>query len=156
MSTKYISAYVQGYTLIELIITIVVLAIGVVVLGSMVSTIGGKSASPVIQTQGLYIAEAYLEEASLKSYNDPDGVAEGCAVTRDLWDDIGDYGTCLAAAVAPTNPQGDSIAALARYRVSMTVGAPAVVGGVNTRRLEVRVTHLDGRLDVRIAALRAQ
>ena len=49
-----------------------------------------------------------------------------------------------------------AIAGLSRYRVTMDVGAPATVGGATTRRVEVRVTNIDGDFDVRLAALKAQ
>ena len=145
----------RGFTLLELVVTLVILAIAVGAISGLVAQIGGSSASPVLQTQALYLAEGYLEEASLRSYADPDGLNEGCGVSRDLWDDVGDY-ACLATPAAPTDATGAAMAGLSRYRVSMTVGTAAAVGGATTRRIEVRVTHVDGRLDVRLAALRAQ
>jgi hypothetical protein len=38
----------------------------------------------------------------------------------------------------------------------MVVDAPATVGGATTRRVEVRVSNIDGDFDVRLAALKAQ
>lgn len=145
----------RGFTLLELVVTIVLLAIAAIAISGLVAQIGGSSASPVLQTQALYIAEGYLEEAMLRSYADPDGVDEGCAAPRDLWDDIGDY-ACLAAEAAPTDPTGVALPGLSRYRVRMSVGPPTGVGGATARRVEVRVTHVDGRIDLRLAALRAQ
>jgi MSHA pilin protein MshD len=145
----------RGFTLLELVVTLIVLAIAVGAIAGLVAQIGGSSASPVLQTQALYLAEGYLEEAALRSYSDPDGINEGCGVSRDLWDDVGDY-ACLATAAAPTDSTGVAMAGLSRYRISMTVGAPTVVGGATTRRIEVSVTHVDGRLDLRLATLRAQ
>jgi MSHA pilin protein MshD len=145
----------RGFTLLELVVTLVILAIAAIAISGLVAQIGGASASPVLQTQALYLAEGYLEEAMLKAYADPDGVNEGCGVSRDLWDDVADY-ACLGAAAPPTDSAGAAMPGLDRYRVRMTVGDPATVGGATTRRIEVRVTHLDGRIDVRLAALRAQ
>lgn len=145
----------RGFTLLELVVTLVLLAIAAIAISGLVAQIGGSSASPVLQTQALYLAEGYLEEAMLRAYVDPDGIDEGCGASRDLWDDVGDY-ACLATAAAPTDATGAAMPGLSRYRVSMSVGAPTTVGGALTRRIEVQVTHLDGRLDVRLAALRAQ
>lgn len=145
----------RGFTLLELVVTLVILAIAAIAISGLVAQIGGASASPVLQTQALYLAEGYLEEAMLKAYADPDGVNEGCGVSRDLWDDIADY-ACLGAAAPPIDSAGAAMPGLDRYRVRMTVGDPATVGGATTRRIEVQVTHLDGRIDVRLAALRAQ
>ena len=144
----------RGFTLLELVVTLVILGVAFAAIAGLVATIGGGSASPVLQTQALYIAEGYLEEAMLRPYADPDGVDEGCTAPRDLWDDVGDYG-CLATPAAPTDSAGAAIPGLSRYRVTMTVGAPAVVGGATTRRVEVQVGTIDGDFDVRIAALKA-
>ncbi|HAI60214.1 MAG TPA: MSHA biogenesis protein MshD [Xanthomonadaceae bacterium] len=145
----------RGFTLLELVVTLVLLAVAVIAITGLVAQIGGRSASPVLHTQALYLAEGYLEEALLKAYVDPDGVAEGCAAPRDVWDDIGDY-ACLTVAAPPSDASGVAMAALSRYRVSMTVGNAALVGGATTRRIEVRITHLDGDIDLRVAGLRAQ
>jgi MSHA pilin protein MshD len=145
----------RGFTLLELVVTLVILGVAFAAIAGLVATLGGGSASPVLQTQALYIAEGYLEEAMLKAYVDPDGIDEGCGVSRDLWDDIGDY-ACLATAASPTDSAGVEIAGLSRYRVTMNVGAEATVGGATTRRVEVRVSNVDGDFDVRLAALKAQ
>ena len=145
----------NGFTLLELVVTLVLLAIAAIAISGLVAQISGRSASPVLQTQALYLAEGYLEEAMLKAYADPDGIDEGCGVSRDLWDDVGDY-ACLATPAAPTDSAGVSVAGLSRYRISMTVEPATSVGGATTRRVEVRVTHVDGGFDLRLAALRAQ
>lgn len=145
----------RGFTLLELVVTLVILAIAAIAISGLVAQISGRSASPVLQTQALYLAEGYLEEAMLKSYADPDGINEGCGASRDLWDDVGDY-ACLATPAAPTDSAGVMIAGLSRYRIRMEVGPETVVGGATTRRVEVRVTHVDGGFDLRLSALRAQ
>ncbi len=144
----------RGFTLLELVVTLVILAVAAIAISGLVAQIGGGSAAPVLQTQALYIAEGYLEEAMLKAYADPEG-DPGCEPSRDLWDDVGDY-DCLGTPAPPTDSAGVAIAGLSRYLISMDVGDPAIVGGATTRRVEVRVTHVDGGFDVRIAALRAQ
>jgi MSHA pilin protein MshD len=149
----------RGFTLLELVVTLVILGVAFGAIAGLVATLGGGSASPVLQTQALYIAEGYLEEAMLKAYADPDPpptAPEDCAIGRDRWDDVTDYGRCLDSEASPTDSTGVAIAALSRYRVRMTVGDPAIVGGATTRRVEVRVTHVDGDFDLRIAALKAQ
>ena len=145
----------RGFTLLELVVTLVILGVAFAAIAGLVATLGGGSASPVLQTQALYIAEGYLEEAMLKAYADPEGDAPNCSASRDLWDDIGDY-ACLLTPTAPTDASGAAIAGLSRYRVTMDVGNAATVGGATTRRVEVSVTNVDRDFDVRLAALKAQ
>jgi MSHA pilin protein MshD len=145
----------RGFTLLELVVTLVILGVAFAAIAGLVATLGGGSASPVLQTQALYIAEGYLEEAMLKAYADPEGDPRNCATSRDLWDDIGDY-ACLDTEASPTDSAGVAIAGLSRYRVTMNVGNAATVGGATTRRVEVRVSHIDGDFDLRLAALKAQ
>ncbi|MCE2944225.1 MAG: prepilin-type N-terminal cleavage/methylation domain-containing protein [Lysobacteraceae bacterium] len=145
----------RGFTLLEIVVTIVLLSIAILAIIGLVAQLGGRSAAPVLQTQALYIAEGYLDEGLLKAYADPDGIDEGCTANRALWDDVADF-TCLATEAAPTDPAGNGLPGLSRYRVSATVGPPATVGGATTRRIEIRVTHADGGIDVRLAGLRAQ
>lgn len=145
--------HARGFSLLEVVVTLVLLSVAVLAIIGLVAQIGGRSASPVLQTQALYLAEGYLEEALLKRYSDPDGIDEGCA-NRALWDDIGDF-NCLASPAVPTDPLGNSLPGLSRYRIQASVGPPTVVGGATTRRVEIRVTHLDGGIDLRLAGLRA-
>lgn len=145
----------RGFTLLELVVTLVILGVAFAAIAGLVATLGGGSASPVLQTQALYIAEGYLEEAMLKAYADPEGDPRNCAASRDVWDDIDDY-ACLDTPASPTDSTGAAIAGLSRYRVTMEVGAPETIGGALVRRVEVRVTNIDGDFDVRLAALRAQ
>lgn len=145
----------RGFTLLEIVVTIVLLSIAVLAIIGLVAQIGGRSSAPVLQTQALYIAEGYLDEALLKAYADPDGIDEGCSANRALWDDVGDF-ACLSTAAVPTDPAGNSLPGLSRYRIAATVGAPTIVGGATIRRIEIRVTHVDGGIDVRLAGLRAQ
>ena len=79
----------RGATLIELVISIVVIAIAAsAVLGVLSSTVG-RSADAMVMSQAVAIAEAYLEEITLKSFADPDGV-DGEAARPDF-DDVDDY-----------------------------------------------------------------
>jgi MSHA pilin protein MshD len=106
----------------------------------------------VIQSQGVLIAESYLEEALLKAYDNPDGVVGPCGASRDLWDSLLDY-ACLT--VAPvSDQQGNTLAGLASYRVTVNV-TDSAVGATPVRRVGVQVTHQDAGIDIRIAGYRA-
>jgi MSHA pilin protein MshD len=137
-----------GFTLIELIISIVVIgaAVGGVML--LVANVAARSVDPMIQTQAVYIAQSYLEEALLRPY---DGSAD-CAGSRDQWQGVLAY-DCINTET-PTDQQGNGLPGLSAYRVSMNV-ADAALGGVAARRVEVQVTHMSQPIDLRIAGYRA-
>ncbi len=145
----------HGFSLIELVITIVIVSIAITAIGLFVATAVRGSADPVLQNQAIYLAESFLEEAILKAYSDPDGINEGCGVSRDRWDDVADY-ACLSTLAAPTRVDGTAISALADYRVSMSVAAPVVQSGATVRRISVRVTHIKSSIDISLSALRAE
>ena len=133
----------RGFTLIEMIIAIVVLAAAAAgVLFSFSQNIS-KSADPMIQQQAISIAQSYLEEAMLKPYSDPDGGETGSCeeASRTQYDDVADY-DCINDTGGALDQFGGSLAGLGTYNVSMSVstvniGAPAVAA----RRIDVTVTN---------------
>jgi MSHA pilin protein MshD len=130
----------RGATLIELVISIVVIAIAAsAVLGVLSSTVG-RSADAMVLTQAVAIAEAYLEEISLKPYADPDGV-DGETLRPDF-DDVDDYHGLVDNGAR--NQFGTVLAPLAQYTVTVTVAASSAltgVPGIDAERIDVRVTY---------------
>jgi MSHA pilin protein MshD len=127
-------------TLVELIIAIVVIAISVgAVLGVLTSNVQ-HSADAMVISQAAAIAEAYLEEVSLKPFVDPDGV-DGEAARVDF-DDVDDYhGLVDAGAV---DQFGSPIGALGAYTVSITVTPSAALPNVplaDALRVDVTVAR---------------
>ncbi len=146
----------RGFTLIEMVIAIVVLAAGVSgILFSFTANIG-KSADPMILQQGIIIAQGYLEEAMLKPYNDPDGETGTCEEgvgNRIQFDDVNDY-NCINDAGA-RDQFGGSLAGLANYNIAIAVntvniGTPAVA----SRRINVTVTHTSANINLVLTAYR--
>ena len=134
-----------GLTLIELVISIVV--IGVAVSGTLlaVNQTTRRSADPMLQHQASAVAEAYLEEILSRPLADPDtGVVCGPAeASRDLYDDVCDY---AGLDDSPPRSQDDSaVAALGSYRARVTVDPAAnlngLTGAANVLRVDVRVNH---------------
>ena len=78
----------RGMTLVELVISIVVIGIAAAAMFSAMAAITGRSADPMLRQQSLAIAEAYMEEISLQAFADPDGQPD-CG--RACFDDVGDY-----------------------------------------------------------------
>ncbi len=136
-----------AFTLIEIIVTIVVIAIAATALLSFFSGAVRGSAEPVIQQQATTIAEAYLEEIMQKAFDDPTDPEQGVAsteageVSRALFDDVQDYNHLGTTQVRDQNDI--AIAALAAYQVSVSVTGAALntVPAAASMRIEVTVDH---------------
>src|SRR5882672_1816611 len=116
----------RGVTLIELVVSIVVIAIAAgAVLGVLARTVG-SSGDALVMRQAVSIAEAYLEEITLKPFADPDGM-DGEANRVDF-DDVDDYNGLLNAGAR--DQFGNAIPALTGYTVSVTVVASGALAGV--------------------------
>lgn len=130
----------RGVTLVELLMSIVVVSIAASsVLGVMAMT-AARSADPMIRHQASAIAEAYLEEILLKPLTDPDG-ADGEAARADF-DDLDDYDGLLDAGAR--DQFGVPIAGLDAYNVAVTVTPSPALPGVpiaDALRVDVTVTH---------------
>lgn len=119
-------AFQTGATLVELLLSIVIVAIAASAVLGVLSTTNASSADPMLRHQAASIAEAYLEEILLKSFDDPDGV-DGEAARVDF-DDVDDYDGLLDAGAR--DQFGNPIAALSDYSVSVSVSASAALPGV--------------------------
>jgi MSHA pilin protein MshD len=112
--------------------------------------IATRSADPVIQTQGIYLARAYLDEAVLR---DPSGPAEACGSNRASWQNMATYADCVDESL-PTDPLGNAITDLGDYRVSISLGTVSLAPGTSQRRVEVNVTHTSASLNFSLAGYR--
>ena len=83
------SSSTHGFTLVELLVSIVIVSIAASTILGVLSMTTAGSADPMIRHQAAAIAEAYLEEILLKPLTDPDGV-DGEAARADF-DDLDDY-----------------------------------------------------------------
>lgn len=129
----------QGVSLIELVISIVILSIAVVGVLSALGTIAGRSADPMIREQSIAIAEAYLEEISLTQF----------AATGSCPAVPGSGGRANFSHVCHYNGLADAIAVdqngntIAGYSVIVAVNNSGNLGGLAaavTLRIDVNVT----------------
>lgn len=128
----------RGVTLVELIVSIVIVAIAVGAVLNTLSSNLGRSADAFITLQAGAIAEAYLEEIRLRPFVDPDGV-DGEANRADF-DDLDDYDGLVDNGAR--DQFGNPIAALANYNISVSVVSSVGLPGVpaaDSRRIDVRV-----------------
>ena len=133
----------QGLTLIELVISIVVLAIVVVGVFSALGALVGRSADPMIRQQSIAIAQAYLEEIQSMDFGLPGG---GCPAVpgaggRANFDNICHYHNLSDTGAVDQN--GNPITALANYNVAVTVTGSSNLGSLSAAsaaRIDVAVT----------------
>ena len=132
----------RGVTLVELIISMLIISIALAGVLSVMNFTTGRSADPLIQHQAIAIAEAYMEEIMLQGYFDPASGYEGS--DRDKFDDVGDYD-----AIDNEDPTdqigGEAFDTLNGYKVSVVVETPEDDGislnGIDAKKITVTVTH---------------
>lgn len=128
-----------GFTLIEIVVAVVVLAIAVGGSMAALSAISVQSADAMITEQATAIASAYLNEVLQK----PFGTFDGRTRRRTL-DVVDDYnGLKNVGARDQTNAQ---VSGLGQYTVTVGVG-PGTLGAVpaaQVREIDVKVVHSSG------------
>ena len=171
--------FARGFTLIELVITIMVLAIGVTAFTQLMNASTIASVDPMVRQQAHAIAQSYLEEVMLNSFCDPNlpgschttcvaaNICSTCggtaspapAETRPDFDDVCDYNGL--SDTGARNQFDAAIAALSDYNVSVTVDDSAVtLSGLSSAsgqvvRVDVNVTHATNpNIDVTLSAYR--
>lgn len=129
----------RGFTLIELIVSIVVLAIAVAGVVAALSAIAVRSANAMVSEQANSIASAYLNEVLQKPFGANDG-----QVGRPNLDVVDDYAGLTNVGVQ--DQTGAAVAGLGQFTVSVSV-TPTALGAVvagESREVDVTVTHPSG------------
>ena len=142
-----------GTTLIELVISIVIVSIAASAVLMAMSMAVGSSADPMIRHQAVAIAEAYLEEITLKAFDDPDGV-DGEA-NRTLYDDVDDYNGLVD--VGARDQFNAALTGLDDYTVTVAVTASSGLPSIASTDLfliSVTITHA-ANIDFTVSAYRA-
>lgn len=147
-----------GLTLVELVISMVV--IGIALSGAFLALHQSLSASadPMVQQQASAVAESVLEEVLAKAYLDPDdGVLCGAPeAQRALYDNVCDYQGFDETGVR--TQEGLPVAGLEAYRVRVAVDESASLNGLSGSaqilRVDVRV-NFGGRVDLTLSGYRA-
>ncbi len=130
----------SGVTLIELLVSIVIVSVAASAIIGVLAMTTQSSADPMIRHQAAAIAEAYLQEILLKPITDPDGV-DGEA-GRANFDDLDDYDGLADAAAR--DQFGNLIAGLGAYSVAVSVNASSALPSVplaDAVRVDVTVSR---------------
>jgi MSHA pilin protein MshD len=139
----------SGVTLIELVISIVIVAIAVSAVLGTLTYASNSSADALVRNQSVAIANAYLEEILLKPYSDPDTTVTG-ETARTAMDDVADYNGL--SNVGARDQFDQPISGLSNYNVDVQVTDEAL-SGVATKRVDVTVTA--NGLTTRLSGYRA-
>lgn len=135
----------SGVTLVELVVSIVVLSVASTAVMMLITQTSLTSADPMLRQQAVAIAEAYLEEVLALPMSDPDGGEVNgpeAGETRASYDDVWDYNG-LSDSAGAVDQSGAAIAGLAGYNVSISVSS-VTRGGAPALRIALQVTH-DGQ-----------
>ncbi|MCP5162534.1 MAG: type II secretion system protein [Hahellaceae bacterium] len=127
-------------TLVELVITIVVISIAMVAVLTAFSGAMGRSADPLWRNKTLKLAQLYLDEMTTKKFDETTpvgGVPASTAVTcsglgaeeadRSLYDDVDDYHNLNET--PPLNQKGGALNGYAGYRVQVSVTCSGTLVG---------------------------
>ena len=128
-----------GFTLIEIVVAVVVLAIAVCGSMAALSAISVQSADAMVTEQATAIASAYLDEVLQKPFGAFDG-----QTTRPTLDVVDDYNGLND--VGARDQTGAPISGLDQYTVTVSVG-PGTLGVVppaEVRQVDVTVVHSSG------------
>lgn len=137
-----------GFSLIELIFFIVVVALGLAGILSVMNSTVASSVDPLVRKQALVLADALMEEIMLKASRNPDGGYSG--TNRSLFDDVGDYqgySTCCGMVMMDGTP----IQGLESYNVKgVTLRSVVPVSGAATlQEVVVTISSPQGDLSLR-------
>ncbi|MGB5452087.1 MAG: prepilin-type N-terminal cleavage/methylation domain-containing protein [Sedimenticolaceae bacterium] len=131
-----------GASLIEMVVSVVIISITVTSVMMVIFQTTANSANPMIRTQAIAIAEAYMEEIMAQPLLDPSGADTGsteAGEARASYDDVTDYHG-LSNNAGAVDQAGNGIIGLEGYNVAIEV-TPSTLNGRPARRIRIDVTY---------------
>lgn len=147
----------SGLTLVELVITIVIVSLALASVVGAFSTMLGRSADALQDTQAVSLAQMYLDEILSRKYDEDAGnggtppwtgacrTGAEAGEARGTFDDVDDYQGIDDQ--PPALVSGSLPATYAGFRVEISVtcaGAEIGLPSANAKRIDVRITGADG------------
>ncbi|MHB1871603.1 MAG: type IV pilus modification PilV family protein [Steroidobacteraceae bacterium] len=129
----------RGATLVELIVTIVVIGIALSGVLAVLAGTAERSAENMVQAQATLVAESYLNEILDKPFGNDVACSPGCSRPQ-MW--VADYNRMVNVGVRDAS--GNRVVALGNYDVAVSV-TPSALGVVAAELVVVTVTAPDGR-----------
>mgnify|MGYP001547247374 CR=1 FL=1 len=150
-----------GATLVELIVSILILSVSSVGIMMLITNVTSNSANPVIRAQATAILQAHMEEILAQPLNDPSDTETGGAEsgeTRATYDDVNDY-DAISDTTGARDQSDAVISGLEGYNVKVDI-TDSALNGVTSKRIEVIVSYdadpdsdSDGHHDVKYRAV---
>ena len=140
----------SGLTLPELVLFIVVVSVGLAGVLSVLNLTAAKSADPFPVKQAMAVAEAVIEEISLKNYTKPAGGFAGpwTQANRQYFDTVDDFDVSTFTWPSDGIYTQTGVAALpglVGYKVDrVTVLPPTTLNGVAAKLITVQVSDPTG------------
>lgn len=145
----------SGATLVELVMTIVIISIAVAGVVGAFATIAGRSADPLNETRAVELAQLYLDEILTKKYDEgtPEGGVpvysgscrvgvDGSSESRGTFDDVDDYNKLEES---PANILTSSVG-YNGFTVSVAITcAGAEIGVPDAKRIDVTIAPPTGQ-----------
>jgi MSHA pilin protein MshD len=151
----------SGMTLAELLVAMVVIAVGLAGVLTAFSVVVKNSSDPLIRKQMLAIAEEMMEEITPKQFavtgSPPSNSEKDCrsgaaaVAPREDFDDVSDYAGYATLGICDI--EGLPVVALAAYAVSVTVTTGAALDGItvgtgDVKKVSVLVSHGNETLEL--------
>jgi MSHA pilin protein MshD len=150
----------QGATLIELVMTIVIISVAIAGVVGAFSLIAGRSADPLNQTRAVALSQLYMDEILAKQFADKSPVGGGavdeakadCSTigadgeSRSTFNDVDDYD--ILDNDPPQNSEEDPLGGYSNFRVSVSVqcaGAEVdLAQDYQAKRIDITITDPSG------------
>lgn len=134
----------NGFSLVELIVTIVIISITFVVFFSAIRFLNIQSTNPNQQKQMFFIAQSFMEEIYIKPTTKPTDGFTGpfTSSNRSQFDSVSDYNGYNEVGIV--NLLNQPIPQLSNYSVSITV-SPITLnpGAIPSFEINITVNHID-------------
>ena len=128
----------RGFTLVEMVVFIVVLAVGITGALSAIVQSARHAADPLIYLRAAELGQSYLDEIAAVPYEADTSIADPCpAGERGDWMELDCYAGLDEQ--PPQNAMGTELTNYANYRVAVAVAPEDPWGGATGRWVTVTV-----------------
>jgi MSHA pilin protein MshD len=132
----------RGFTLFEVLLLIVVLAVGLAGILVAINTNVAASADPMVRKQAMAAAESMMEEILLMPFGNPTGGWSGATTqaNRVNFDDVSDYNGLNTTGIYTID--NTAVSGLSGYNLSVSVTSAALstVPATDSKLVQVTVT----------------